>query len=100
MATEQKIRRWLKLKEGDPYSPQKLHDDVKGLCSMATGAVAMSTLRSMPESIPAGESQDRHSLQNPGGRSLVCSTGQHHGQRAHQRQSDPAGNTGYSGRCF
>ena len=71
IATEQKIRLLLKLKEGDPYSPKALHDDAKTL-GEAYGAGGYVDSDIEPESAPAGQARiDIHYKIQEGDRSFV-----------------------------
>src|SRR6266571_1173827 len=71
VATEEKIRALLKMKEGSVYSPKALHDDAKALAD-AYGSGGYVDLVVLPEGTPAGPARvDVHYKIEEGDRSFV-----------------------------
>jgi outer membrane protein insertion porin family len=71
VATEEKIRALLKMKEGSVYSPKALHDDAKALAD-AYGSGGYVDLVILPEGTPAGPARiDVHYKIEEGDRSFL-----------------------------
>src|SRR5438067_2645466 len=71
VATEEKIRALLKMKEGSVYSPKALHDDAKALAD-AYGSGGYVDLVLLPEGTPAGPARiDVHYKIEEGDRSFL-----------------------------
>lgn len=71
VSTEDKIRKLLKMKEGDVYSPKALHDDAKAIAD-AYGTGGYVDLVVLPESSPAGPAKiNVHYKIEEGDRSFV-----------------------------
>src|SRR5437868_7954373 len=71
VATEEKIRALLKMKEGSVYSPKAMHDDAKALAD-AYGSGGYVDLVILPEGTPAGPSRiDVHYKIEEGDRSFL-----------------------------
>ena len=71
VTTEDRLRKVLKMKEGDVYSPKQLHDDAKAIAD-AYGSGGYVDLLVVPQGIPTGPARiDVHYKIEEGNRSFV-----------------------------